>query len=74
MKTNEHELTVEGEHEEKMDEHGFVSRRFCRKYLLPKEVDPATVMSSLSAQGTLTMQVHQQTIQFLATIVICLFL
>lgn len=46
-------LIVEGKHEEKQDEHGFVSRHFMRKYLLPSDVKPETLTCDLSSDGVL---------------------
>ena len=46
-------VVVEGKHEERQDEHGFISRQFSRRYKLPDNVDPATVSSSLSSDGVL---------------------
>uniref|UniRef100_A0A2K5QV19 SHSP domain-containing protein n=1 Tax=Cebus imitator TaxID=2715852 RepID=A0A2K5QV19_CEBIM len=43
-------------HEERQDEHGFISRCFTRKYTLPAGVDPTQVSSSLSPEGTLTVE------------------
>ncbi|XP_032112494.1 developmentally-regulated GTP-binding protein 1 [Sapajus apella] len=43
-------------HEERQDEHGFISRCFTRKYTLPPGVDPTQVSSSLSPEGTLTVE------------------
>lgn len=48
-------VTVEGKHEEKQDEHGFISRHFIRKYMLPKDTEPDSVCSSLSSDGVLTI-------------------
>ncbi|EDW60031.1 protein lethal(2)essential for life [Drosophila virilis] len=48
-------VIVEGKHEEKQDEHGFVSRQFSRRYQLPSDVNPDTVTSSLSSDGLLTI-------------------
>ena len=50
-------ITVEGKHEERQDEHGYVSRQFTRRYVLPKGVNPAAVTSQFSHNGTLTIQV-----------------
>jgi crystallin alpha B len=44
-----------GKHEEKQDEHGFVSRHFTRKYLLPSNYKPDAVQSTLSSDGILTV-------------------
>ncbi|XP_023219555.1 alpha-crystallin A chain-like [Centruroides sculpturatus] len=56
VKTIDNYVVVHGKHEEKMDQHGFVSREFTRRYILPKEVDPECVTSSLSSEGVLTVQ------------------
>ncbi|XP_039450256.1 protein lethal(2)essential for life-like [Culex pipiens pallens] len=49
-------ITVEGKHEEKQDEEGFVSRHFVRKYQLPEGHDLERVASSLSSDGVLTIR------------------
>jgi len=46
-------VVVEGKHEERRDEHGFIKRQFIRRYQLPDTVDPNTVQSSLSSDGVL---------------------
>jgi len=56
-------VSVEGKHEEKTDEHGYVTRHFKRRYMLPKEVDPATVVSRLSADGVLTVQAPKKALE-----------
>ncbi|PSN45237.1 Protein lethal(2)essential for life [Blattella germanica] len=48
-------VVIDGQHEERQDEHGFVSRQFKRRYKLPDEVEPATVISQLSSDGVLTI-------------------
>ncbi|XP_068626933.1 protein lethal(2)essential for life-like [Battus philenor] len=48
-------LVIEGKHEEKRDEHGYISRQFVRRYALPKGCLPDTVQSSLSSDGVLTV-------------------
>ena len=63
VKMVEKNLMIEGKHEEKMDEHGFISRQFTRKYLLPKDVDPASVVSNLSRDGVLTIQAPKMAIE-----------
>lgn len=55
VKTTEKFIVVEGKHEEKQDEHGFVSRQFTRKYMLPAGHQPDDVFSSLSSDGVLTV-------------------
>jgi len=48
-------ITVEGKHEEKQDEHGFISRHFVRKYTLPEGHDVSNVVSHLSLDGVLSI-------------------
>lgn len=62
VKTSEGAVIVEGKHEEKQDEHGYVSRHFKRRYLLPKDVDIERVVSSLSSDGILTVSVPKKVI------------
>ncbi|PRD23070.1 UNVERIFIED_CONTAM: l [Trichonephila clavipes] len=47
VKTVDNSIVIHGKHEEKTDEHGFISREFTRRYMLPKGTDPETVKSSL---------------------------
>lgn len=42
------------------DDHGFVSREFMRKYRVPAGVDPASVTSSLSSDGVLSVTVPRK--------------
>jgi crystallin alpha B len=39
VKTVEEYLIIEGNHEEKQDEHGFITRSFKRRFQLPSEVN-----------------------------------
>ncbi|XP_050294587.1 protein lethal(2)essential for life isoform X2 [Anthonomus grandis grandis] len=55
VKTTGNSITVEGKHEEKQDEHGFISRHFVRRYVLPSDHDIEQVVSSLSSDGILTV-------------------
>nr|UNE55973.1 protein lethal(2)essential for life transcript variant X4 [Paroster macrosturtensis] len=55
VKTSGNSIVVEGKHEEKQDEHGFVSRHFVRRYMLPFDHDVTDVVSSLSSDGILTV-------------------
>lgn len=48
-------LNLAGKHDEKQDEHGYVSRHFTRKYLLPPNYKPDSVQSTLSSDGILTV-------------------
>ncbi|XP_067001674.2 alpha-crystallin B chain-like [Anabrus simplex] len=56
VKTVGDSVLVEGKHEERPDEHGFISREFRRRYKLPKDVDPNTVASKLSSDGILSIE------------------
>ncbi|XP_071444570.1 protein lethal(2)essential for life-like [Hetaerina americana] len=55
VKTVGNTIVVEGKHEEREDEHGFVSRHFVRRYGLPSDVEAKEVSSSLSSDGVLTI-------------------
>ncbi|KOX74086.1 Protein lethal(2)essential for life [Melipona quadrifasciata] len=46
-------VVVEGKHEERQDEHGFISRQFVRKYIVPEQCDIDQLKSSLSSDGVL---------------------
>ncbi|XP_050425615.1 protein lethal(2)essential for life-like [Adelges cooleyi] len=61
VKTSEGAVIVEGKHEEKPDEHGFISRHFKRRYLLPNDVDIEKIVSSLSSDGVLTVSAPKKT-------------
>jgi crystallin alpha B len=43
VKTIENYVIIEGRHQEKEDEHGYIQRHFVRKYLLPEGVKPEAV-------------------------------
>ncbi|XP_035481583.2 crystallin, alpha B, b isoform X1 [Scophthalmus maximus] len=47
-------ITIHAKHEDRQDDHGFVSREFLRKYRLPAGVC-GDVTSSLSSDGVLTI-------------------
>ncbi|KAG9281994.1 crystallin, alpha B, b [Astyanax mexicanus] len=53
VKVNGGYIEVHAKHEDRQDDHGFVSREFLRKYRLPLGVDPASITSSLSSDGIL---------------------
>ncbi|XP_050302867.1 protein lethal(2)essential for life-like [Anthonomus grandis grandis] len=53
--TGDNVLTIEGKHEEQQDEHGYISRHFVRRYVLPKNYDIGRVESKLSSDGVLTI-------------------
>ncbi|KAH8410689.1 hypothetical protein KR222_005136, partial [Zaprionus bogoriensis] len=57
VKVVDNSVVVEGKHEEREDDHGYISRHFVRRYALPKGYEPDRVMSSLSSDGVLTINV-----------------
>lgn len=57
-------IVIEGKHEEKRDEHGFISRQFVRKYTLPDQADADKVSSYISTDGILTIVApHKQNLE-----------
>ena len=44
-------LTITGRHEERQDDHGFVSRSFSRRYVIPNDVDETKLTSDLNERG-----------------------
>ncbi|MBN3313054.1 HSPB1 protein, partial [Atractosteus spatula] len=56
VKTKDGVVEITGKHEERQDEHGYISRCFTRKYTLPPGVDVNKVVSSLSPEGVLTVE------------------
>lgn len=63
VKTVDNTIVVIGKHEDKADNYGYVSRQFSRKYLLPADVEPETVTSTLSADGILSIQAPRKPLQ-----------
>lgn len=57
VKTVDHTIIIECNHEEKEDGHGSVQRNFTRKFDLPFGYDMKTVKSTLSTDGILTLKV-----------------
>lgn len=55
VKTADGYIVIEAKHEEKQDEHGYVSRQFVRRYSLPEGTEPEDVVSQLSSDGILTV-------------------
>ncbi|KAI4463037.1 heat shock protein hsp-12.2-related [Holotrichia oblita] len=54
-------ICVEGKHEEKLDDHGYISRHFVRKYVLPEGVNVDKIISNLSSDGVLTITAPKHT-------------
>ncbi|KAH8371611.1 hypothetical protein KR093_008272 [Drosophila rubida] len=57
VKVVDNYIVVEGKHEEREDHHGYVSRHFVRRYALPDGYEGGKVMSSLSSDGVLSVNV-----------------
>ncbi|XP_032528705.1 protein lethal(2)essential for life-like [Danaus plexippus] len=55
VKTADGFLIVEAKHEERQDEHGFISRSFTRRYPLPEGILDDSVVSKLSSDGVLSI-------------------
>ncbi|XP_065339501.1 protein lethal(2)essential for life-like [Cloeon dipterum] len=55
-------VVVEGKHEERADDHGYISRHFVRRYVLPEQFDLDQVNSSLSSDGILTISAPKKTL------------
>ncbi|XP_012270235.1 protein lethal(2)essential for life [Orussus abietinus] len=60
VKVVDRSVVVEGKHEEKQDEHGWISRQFVRKYLIPEQCDIEQVSSKLSSDGVLSIVVPRK--------------
>lgn len=60
VKLADNAIVVEAKHEERTDDdgegHGFVSRHFTRRYVLPEQFNIEDVQSSLSSDGILTLK------------------
>lgn len=59
--SDQNTIEIEAKHEEKQDEHGFISRQFLRRFVLPKGHDLKAVVSSLSEDGVLTITAPRTT-------------
>lgn len=55
VKTSDGYVVVEGKHEERKDDHGYISRQFKRRYALPEGCNPEAVESRLSSDGVLSV-------------------
>lgn len=63
VKTIDNQVVVTAKHEEKVDEHGYVSREFTRRYLLPEDIEVDQVSSTLGADGVLVVEAPRKRIQ-----------
>ncbi|XP_014103766.3 heat shock protein 23 [Bactrocera oleae] len=63
VKVVDDHIVVEGKHEEREDDHGYISRHFVRRYALPKGFHADKVVSTLSSDGVLTVSVPKPAIE-----------
>lgn len=61
VKTIDDFIEIEAKHEERQDEHSYVSRHFRRRYRLPEQFKIEDVVSSISSDGILTVRVPPAT-------------
>ncbi|KAK0143317.1 Alpha-crystallin A chain [Merluccius polli] len=54
-------VEIQGKHQERQDDHGYISREFHRRYRLPSDVDQAAITCSLSGDGLLTLNAPRLT-------------
>lgn len=60
VKVVDRSVIVEGRHEDKQDEHGWISRQFSRRYIVPEQCDIEQVASKLSSDGVLSIIVPRK--------------
>ncbi|XP_037933542.1 heat shock protein 23 [Teleopsis dalmanni] len=63
VKVVDKHIIIEGKHEEREDDHGYITRHFIRRYGLPKGYDSEKVISTLSSDGVLTVSVPKPQIE-----------
>lgn len=56
VKTVDNSIVVDASHEERKDSHGYISRRFTRRYALPEGYKAEDVISSISSDGLLSIR------------------
>ncbi|GIY06490.1 protein lethal(2)essential for life [Caerostris darwini] len=49
-------ITITGEHEEQMDDTGYIARHFIRRFMLPENISGSQVTTQLSNDGILTVK------------------
>lgn len=60
VKTVNNEVLVHAKHEERADDHGFITREFTRRYVLPVGADPEKVTCFVDSNGTLAIRVPKE--------------
>ncbi|XP_052368482.1 heat shock protein beta-2-like, partial [Oncorhynchus keta] len=61
VRTVDNLLEVSGNHSQRQDVHGFISRSFTRTYILPVGVDPLLLFVDLSHDGILSVSAPRTT-------------
>lgn len=56
VKTVDNSVVVEANHEERQDSHGYIARRFTRRYELPQGYKAEDVVSTISSDGILQVK------------------
>ncbi|XP_070509261.1 protein lethal(2)essential for life-like [Chironomus tepperi] len=56
VKVKDRDVIIEAKHDEREDEHGFISRQLTRKFILPDEYDPDTISTYINADGKMTIK------------------
>lgn len=56
-------LVVDAKHEERQDNHGFISRHFTRRYKVPSDVNIDAIKSKLSSDGVLTLEAPKKVVE-----------
>lgn len=62
VKLANNNLTIEAKHEERSDEHGYISRSFKRRYVLPDNVEFDKLQSSLGVDGVLSIKAPKKVV------------
>jgi crystallin alpha B len=61
IKTVDNFVIIEGKHDEKLDDHGFISRHFVRRYMLPEWAKAEDVACDMSSDGVMKVTVTKPT-------------
>ena len=57
------ELVIEGHHEERSDPNGRIERHFIRKYTIPDDANPESIISHLSDNGVLSVTAKKTAVE-----------
>ncbi|XP_055676553.1 heat shock protein 23-like [Lutzomyia longipalpis] len=63
VKTVDNHIVVEGKHEEREDDNSFISRHFVRRYALPDNCNIQEAVSTMTADGILTVKAPPKAIE-----------